>query len=217
MTGTRSGEVLERLGRRLQTALWPESRAALHTPGLRNPPPPREFARFGDNSWIVPPARIQGAEHIDIGAGVVLMEHMEIRAQAPVSLGNGTRFARFCTIWSTEGVFIGEEVLTSDYVAVIDCWRQPFATATARTTTTGHSIPSPRAAAPVVIEDGAYLGCSCIIGPGVTVGRGAYVGEGAVVYDDVPAHSVVYGNPERVTRSWTPAGGWEGDMFGVSA
>jgi acetyltransferase-like isoleucine patch superfamily enzyme len=181
----------------------------LRTPGLRNPPAPREFARFGDNSWVVPPARIYGAEHVDIGAGVVLMEHMEIRAAAPVRLGDGTRFARFCTIWATEGVHIGDEVLTSDYVAVIDCWDQPFSDRATR--------PAPGAAAPVVIEDGAYLGCGCIIGPGVTIGRGAFVGEGAVVYDDVPPHAVVYGNPERVTRSWTPGAGWQGDMFGASA
>ena len=36
---------------------------------------------------------------------------------------------------------------------------------------------------------------------GVTVGEYALVGAGSVVSRDVPAHSVVYGNPARVART----------------
>jgi hypothetical protein len=158
-----------------------------------DPPPPRAFADFGDGSWVVPPARVLGAPYIAVGASVVLMEHSELWAEPiggsalpVVHIGDGTRFARFATVWATVGVHIGSNVLTSDYVAIADCWYPPG--------DVRNNAPG-LASAAVIIGDGAYLGCGCFIGPGVTVGAGAYVGEGAVVWDDVPAHSVAQGNP----------------------
>ena len=55
---------------------------------------------------------------------------------------------------------------------------------------------------PVKIGDGAFLGVNSAILPGVTVGEGGYVGANAVVTEDVPARSLVVGNPARVVRRW---------------
>jgi maltose O-acetyltransferase len=38
--------------------------------------------------------------------------------------------------------------------------------------------------------------------PGVTIGENALVAAGAVVNRDVPARTVVAGNPARVVRRW---------------
>jgi acetyltransferase-like isoleucine patch superfamily enzyme len=54
--------------------------------------------------------------------------------------------------------------------------------------------------APVVIEDGAWLGENVVVCPGVTIGRGAVVGANSVVLHDVPARSVAVGAPARVRR-----------------
>ncbi len=51
-----------------------------------------------------------------------------------------------------------------------------------------------------VIKRGARLGVNVTILPGVTVGEYALVGAGSVVSKDVPARSVVYGNPARVAK-----------------
>jgi len=203
-----TNDFLRRAGSKLHTTLWPESRAALRMPIRFDPPSPREFAFFGRNSWVVPPATVTGAGLISIGDEVVLMEHVDLRAEAPLHLGDRCLFARFVSIWSTVGVHIGNDVLTSDYVTVVDCWHRP-----------GNATygVQPPAGAPVTIGDGAYLGCSSIIGPGVTIGAGAFVGEGSVVTEDVPAHSVVYGNPARITRQLSPTNDWQGDMFGRTA
>jgi sugar O-acyltransferase (sialic acid O-acetyltransferase NeuD family) len=51
------------------------------------------------------------------------------------------------------------------------------------------------------IEQGAFLGGGAVVAPERTVGANSIVGAGAVVVRDVPAHSVVVGNPARVIRS----------------
>jgi acetyltransferase-like isoleucine patch superfamily enzyme len=51
---------------------------------------------------------------------------------------------------------------------------------------------------PVVIEDKVWLCEGCLIMPGVRIGEGAIVGAYSFVATDVPAHSMVAGNPTRV-------------------
>ncbi len=55
-------------------------------------------------------------------------------------------------------------------------------------------------AKPIVIEDNVWIGGAAILLPGVTIGRNAVVGAGAVVPRNVPANTVVVGNPARVVR-----------------
>lgn len=56
------------------------------------------------------------------------------------------------------------------------------------------------AMAPVRICEGAWIGARSIIVKGVTVGAGAMVGMGSVVTHDVPARTIVAGNPARIIR-----------------
>ena len=53
---------------------------------------------------------------------------------------------------------------------------------------------------PVRIGDGAWIGASSVVLPGVTIGRGAVVGAGSVVMKDVAPDTVVMGNPARLVR-----------------
>lgn len=55
-------------------------------------------------------------------------------------------------------------------------------------------------AAPIVIEDDAWLATGVIVGPGVTIGAGAVVGAGSVALSDLPAQHLCAGNPCRVVR-----------------
>lgn len=48
---------------------------------------------------------------------------------------------------------------------------------------------------PTLIKRGASIGSNATILCGVTVGEGAMVGAGSVVTRDVPAHTIVAGNP----------------------
>lgn len=50
---------------------------------------------------------------------------------------------------------------------------------------------------PTVVRKGASIGANATIICGVTIGEGAMVGAGAVVTKDVPAGTMVVGNPAR--------------------
>jgi virginiamycin A acetyltransferase len=63
-----------------------------------------------------------------------------------------------------------------------------------------HERTEPTFRGPIVIGNDVWLALECCILPNVTIGDGAIVGARAVVTKDVPAYSVVVGNPARVIR-----------------
>ncbi len=54
---------------------------------------------------------------------------------------------------------------------------------------------------PTRVGRGASIGSGSTILPGVSIGEWAMVGAGSVVTEDVPARSIVVGNPARVVRT----------------
>jgi acetyltransferase-like isoleucine patch superfamily enzyme len=57
---------------------------------------------------------------------------------------------------------------------------------------------------PTVVKKGASIGSGSTILPNLVIGENALVGAGSVVTRDVPADSIVAGNPARFVRSLTP-------------
>jgi acetyltransferase-like isoleucine patch superfamily enzyme len=53
---------------------------------------------------------------------------------------------------------------------------------------------------PTVIKKGASIGSNATILCGITVGANSIIGAGSVVIKDVPANTIVAGNPARVLR-----------------
>ena len=56
---------------------------------------------------------------------------------------------------------------------------------------------------PIIVEDGVWIGANAVITAGVKVGKHAVVAGGAVVIKDVPACSVVAGNPAKVIKQYS--------------
>jgi len=54
--------------------------------------------------------------------------------------------------------------------------------------------------APVIIEDDVWIGYNATILKGVTIGRGSVIQPGAVVLRNIPAGSIVSGNPAQVEQ-----------------
>ena len=53
---------------------------------------------------------------------------------------------------------------------------------------------------PITVEDQSWICADAFVGPGVTVGEGAVVGGRAVAVRDVPAWTVVAGNPAEFVK-----------------
>jgi acetyltransferase-like isoleucine patch superfamily enzyme len=109
-----------------------------------------------------------------------------------LSIGKNTAISGPLTVDLGERVSIGDQVHFGQEVMLL---------------TMEHEVGPPEercgrlTAAPICIEDGAWLASRVTILPGVTVGRGSIVAAGAVVTTDVPPNTMVGGVPARVIRS----------------
>lgn len=55
---------------------------------------------------------------------------------------------------------------------------------------------------PILIEDECWIGANAMITAGVTIGKHSVVAAGSVVIKNVPAYSVVAGNPARIVKQY---------------
>jgi len=99
-----------------------------------------------------------------------------------------------------EGVTIEDDVFIGHNVSFIND-KYPRSTNTTGSLQTEHDWQ----VVPTRIKRGASIGTSSTILCGVVVGENAIVGAGSVVTRDVPANSIVAGNPARVVREVTIA------------
>lgn len=176
---------------------WRRLRSKLFTELCRN-----DFYSLGWRTTLELPTRIQGARHIEIGSHVFVGAHswLEVlepekrRSSAAIRIGHGTSISGFCTITATESVIVEAHALIARYVYISDH---------------SHAHDDPlrpikrqgiSKIAPVRICEGAWLGQSVVICPGVTIGRNAVVGANSVVRSDVPDFCVAAGAPARVLR-----------------
>ena len=56
----------------------------------------------------------------------------------------------------------------------------------------------------IVLEDNVVIGAGAIVLINVRIGKISIVAAGAVVTKDIPANSIVAGNPGKVVRQFTP-------------
>jgi acetyltransferase-like isoleucine patch superfamily enzyme len=103
------------------------------------------------------------------------------------------------------GITIGDDVIVSWGVTIVDHDSHSLDRKQRRLDVTnwrdGKKDWEGVAVAPVVICDGAWIGFGASILKGVCVGEGAIVGAHSVVTHDVPAQTVVAGNPARLIRT----------------
>jgi UDP-2-acetamido-3-amino-2,3-dideoxy-glucuronate N-acetyltransferase len=121
-----------------------------------------------------------------------------VEIQKNASIGQRCKISSHTFI--CEGVTIEDEVFIGHGVVFINDM-DPRAASAGRLQT-----EADWAVIPTRIGRGASIGSGAVILAGVTVGEGALVGAGAVVTKDVPACSVVAGNPARFLRMRESAG-----------
>jgi acetyltransferase-like isoleucine patch superfamily enzyme len=110
--------------------------------------------------------------------------------------GNETRIGRNvfinqnCTFYDLGGIDIADDVMIGPNVSII---------------TSGHPLePSERRSVtigkPIVIDRNVWIAAGVTKIGGVTIGESSVVAAGSVVTKDVPANTLVGGNPARVIR-----------------
>ncbi len=107
----------------------------------------------------------------------------------PVHIGKGCFIQQGCTFFGRGGITIGNGVFIGPKVNLITINHDPD--------------PENRSATygcPIVIEDKVWIGINATILPGVKIGYGAIVGAGSIVTKDVPAMTIVAGNPARIVK-----------------
>lgn len=116
-----------------------------------------------------------------------------------VEIQKGARIGRNCKISShtfiCEGVTIEDNVFVGHNVTFIND-RYPRATSATGELQTEEDWEC----LPTLVRKGASIGSSATILCGVTVGENAIIGAGSVVTRDVPAGTIVAGNPAKVLR-----------------
>lgn len=127
----------------------------------------------------------------ELGEGAEVMAPFQCDYGYQISVGARTFLNYGVVVLDAAKVTIGEDVQIGPGVQLV---------------TALHPLESePRrrgveTAAPVSIEDGAWLAAAVIVLPGVSIGADAVVGAGSVVTNDMPAGHLCFGNPCRVIR-----------------
>lgn len=131
--------------------------------------------------------RVWGFSHVMKGARIGrdcnIGEHAYVEGK--VVIGNGCTIKNGVAIW--DGVTLENDVFVGPYAVFTNDFK-------------------PRAFIkrgleqfrPTLLKRGCTIGANATVVGGVTVGEYAMVGAGAVVTKDVPAHSLVVGNPAKV-------------------
>jgi acetyltransferase-like isoleucine patch superfamily enzyme len=147
------------------------------------------------------------ADDVKLGKGVKLSRFINLYG---CTIGENTKMGAFvevqkkatigknCKISShtfiCEGVTIEDDVFVGHSVVFINDAYPRATTDGALQTEADWSVE------PTHVKRGASIGSNCTILSNVTIGERAIIGAGSVVTKDVPADTIVAGNPARIIR-----------------
>ena len=148
--------------------------------------------------------RVINPRHLEIsGAGITVGDHVHFMALADkpvrlavfenlgaISIGDYGVINPGVRISSADSITIGDSCLLAMNCYLSDAdWHDIH-----------HRIYAPGNTAPIVLEDNVWIGDSALITKGVTIGENSIVGAYSVVTKDVPANTIVAGNPAKIVR-----------------
>lgn len=144
-------------------------------PGERTGTGPVAWVR----GWPMPDLR-RGTGAIDIGhVGLYPGVRLHCGAYGRIAIGDGTFLNRQARIYAQKQVVLQQSCMVSWETVITD-----FA-----------GWESVERYAPVLLEDGVWVGSRAIILGGTRLGRGCVVAAGSVVQGDFPAGAIVAGKP----------------------
>lgn len=141
-----------------------------------------------------------------MGSGAVCRGLLRVEnfGAGTIRIGQGSYVGDDCLLSAASGIEIGKGVLLAHGVQVFDNDSHPVDPDARRRDYEALRTGAPRepiSAATIQIADHAWVGFGAVVLKGITVGAGAVVAAGSVVVHDVPAATVVAGNPARVVKT----------------
>lgn len=163
---------------KIKRALWNITSAILFRP----------FITKLFRPWRITLLKIFGA---DIEKDAEVYASAKIWAPWNLRMGHRACLGPDVICYNQDTVTLGDDAIVSQYSFIC---------------TAGHDVKMMNTAdkslitAPVILENGAWIGAMAFIGLGVRIGRNAIVGATASVYKDVEAMTIVGGNPARFIK-----------------
>lgn len=159
-----------------------------------------QTVRFGKFDILEGMSFISIDECTGFGDGLTLTAWKEFNGQIfdpEITIGSNCWFGLYNHISAINKISIGNGCLTGKWVTIVDNdhGRTDFDSL--------KQMPVRRelvSKGPVVIGNNVWIGDKATILSGVTIGDGAVVAANSVVTKDVPAYSVVGGNPAKVIK-----------------
>ena len=148
-----------------------------------------------------------GKDQITLGNHGCCFGSFQALCGGKISVGDHFYIGSGTCIQSKEEVKIGDQVIISNNVLIVDNNNHPVsAKARSELSLCKNYMKDEKwtwkyaESKPVVIEDNVWICRNAVIMKGVKVGRGAIIALGAIVTHDVPPYTVVAGNPAKVVK-----------------
>ena len=148
-----------------------------------------------------------GEDHIVIGNGTTIHEYCILTAwkstcaggdfHPEIVIGKNCSIGEYNHITSTNKIIIGDNLLTGRWVTITDNSHGETDFETLQQPPLMRLVTSK---GPVIIGDNVWIGDKATILPGVTIGDGTIIGANSVVTKDVPAYSILAGNPAKIIK-----------------
>ena len=159
------------------------------------------FKKFGQNSTLCYPFKIEGAKFISIESkiyineGAWLLALQKEKTPPKINIGSGTYIGRFSHIVCVRKIEIAKNVLVSDKVYISDNLHDY------------KDIGTPIKSQDVLCKNPIYIGQNSWLGEnvcviGASVGKHCVIGANAVVTTDIPDYSLAVGAPAKVIKKF---------------
>ena len=152
--------------------------------------------------------QLLGIKNTTIGAGSIVGDDAWINVairddQLKIKIGKKVCIGRRSTISAGGYVEIGDYCLLAPNVYIAETNHK-------YTDVTRSILDQGVTAGRLIMEENCWCGINSVITGNITIGRGSVIGANSVVQKDVPAFSVVAGNPARIIKMYNPQSNqWE--------
>lgn len=165
------------------------------------------FKSFGKHTIFAPPVVIKGSKYIAIGSyckfghNCVLTAWDSYKTQKmtpQILIGDNCNIGDYAHITAINKIVIGNGVLTGRWITITD-------NSHGESLFPSMSLPPQErilnSKGAVIIEKNVWIGDKSTILPGVIIGEGSIIAANSVVTKNVPAYSVVAGNPAKIIKN----------------